>query len=92
MHAKIATHTMPRAVQIIQSFTPKRLTSQDINLRTTGTSRELAAFNLDMPFQHQCIDTPLLFCKRPEGDGTGDVGGAVLILGTAIQQQESCGM
>ena len=58
-------------------------------MRTTGTRRELTQFNLDMPLQHEGINTFLFLGKRTEGDGTGDVGGAVEILGAAVEQEET---
>ena len=40
-----------------------------------------------MPLQHEGVDAPLLLRERAEGDGAGDVGGAVEILRPAVEQQ-----
>ena len=45
-----------------------------------------------MTLQHKGIDTPHLVGERTQGDGTGDVGCAVKILGAAVEQQQAFGL
>ena len=42
-----------------------------------------------MPLQHEGINVLLFLGERTEGDGTGDIGGAVEVLGSAVEQQET---
>ena len=89
MHIQVGAHAMPRSVQVVQSLAPQGLTGEDVKLRTAGARGELAEFYLDMAFQHEGVDALLLFRQGAEGNGAGDVGGAVEILCAAVEQQEA---
>ena len=89
MHIEVRPHPMTGAMKIIHTLAPHSLTPQGINLRTTGTIRKLAQLQLDMALQNQSIDLALLICQRTERNSTRDIGGAILILGAAVKQQEA---
>ena len=44
-----------------------------------------------MGLEHKGVDSALLVGERAEGDGTGDVGGAVEILSAAVYEQQPFG-
>ena len=91
MHVEIGPHAMARAVQIVEPFAPQRLASQGIKLRSAHTFGETGQFQLNMTFQHQCVDALLLLGQRTKGYGSRDIRGAVLILSTAVDEHKSAG-
>ena len=80
---------MARAVQIVESGLPQGLTRNGVELRASGTIGKAEHLQVDMPFQHQRVDAPLLVSQRTEGNGAGNVCRAVLILGAAVDEQQS---
>ena len=80
---------MPSAMQVVQTFAPHILSSQDINLGTAGSAWELTEFYLDMPLEHKGVDMLLQIGKRSKGDGTGNICRAIEILGTTVEQQHT---
>ena len=91
VNIEISTHAMICAMQIVQALAPHCLTSKDIDLRTTTARGELTELYLDMPLQYQGIDFLHLVSQRAKGNGTSDIGSAVEILGTTIEQKEPAG-
>jgi hypothetical protein len=89
MHIKICSHAMTRAMKIVKPLAPHILSGKDVDLSAAGAGRELTELYLDMAFEHKGIDTTHLFCERPESNGTGDVRGAIEILGSAVEQEQA---
>ena len=89
MDVQVSTHAVTRSVQVVQSLAPHRCPCQDVNLRAAGPTGEFAQLYLDVPFQHQRIDQLLLVGQRSEGNGASDVGRAVQVLRTAVEQKQS---
>ena len=92
MHIQIGAHAMTRAMQIMQAFTPHGTLGKHVELGAADAGRELGQLYLYMSLEHQGIDMLHLFSQRAKGNGTGDVGSAVEILGAAVQQQQSFGL
>ena len=87
MHIEICTHAMTRAMKIVKPLAPHVLTGKDVDLSAAGAGRELTELNLDMALEHKSIDTTHLICERPESNGTGDIRGAIEILGSTVEQE-----
>ena len=92
MDVEISANAVTRAVQIVQTFAPHILTSQNIDLRAARTTGELTKLYLYMAFEHEGIDLFFLISQRSESDGTGNIRRAVEILRTTIEQQHALGL
>ena len=88
---QIGPYPMSRAMQEIQSGVPQVAAGNGIELGAAGSIGEAQQLQLDMTFQYECIDAALLVGDRAEGNGTGNVGGAVRVLCTTVEQQQSFG-
>ena len=89
MYIQISSYAMTRAMQIIQTLAPQRLTGEDVNLGSAGSCGKLTEFYLDVSFQHKGIDPFLLLSERTEGDGAGDIRCAIEILCPTVEQQKT---
>ena len=84
VNVQVATDTVTRTMQEVQTSLPQGLTGNSIYLRTCGTLRELQQLQVDMSLQHQRIDAALFVGQRTKGDGTRDIRRTVLILSATV--------
>ena len=89
MHAEVRAYAVACAVQVIDALAPHELASQYVELGAGGALREDGSCQGDMAFEHQCVDVALLFSDRTEGNRAGDIRRSVLILRSAVQQQQA---
>ena len=85
MYVEVRTHTVSCAMQEVQTLLPHGVASQYIKLGTACSTGELDHCQTDVSFQYEGIVRTFFFCERTKGDGTGDVGGTVLVLGSAVE-------
>ena len=91
VNAEARTHTVARAVTKVKAILPQVRTAHGINLQAHRALGIGAQGQGDVGAEHERIDAALLVRERAEGDGARDVGGAVLVLRTAVQQQQTAG-
>ena len=84
-------YAVPGTMQEVHVVLPYRHAGQYIQLRSSRTFREDSHGEVDMSFQYQGVVRLLFFGQFPQCDGAGDVGSAVQVLRTRVQQQESLG-
>ena len=89
MHVEVRAHAMTGAVEVVDSVFPHRGAGQRVELAAVGATREDSAGEVDKAAQHERVVAPLLVGERTQRDGAGDVGGAVEILTTRVNQQQT---
>lgn len=77
------------SVKVVHPVAPHKLPCQRVELGAGGFVGENGARKRDVTAKNERIDVALLVGERTEGDGSGDVGGAVAVLRTAVEQQEA---
>ena len=82
MHAEVRAYAVARAVQIVEACAPKAAAGYGVDLRARRAAEKAAQLKLDVGFEHEGVDAPLLVGERAEGYGARDVGCAVEILRT----------
>ena len=88
MHAQITAHTVSGAVTIVDAVLPHRVSCQHIKLCSAGSNGEFGHCQTYVSLQYQRIVGALFLGESAQRDGSCDVGGAVLVLRTAVEQQQ----
>ena len=91
MYVEIRTYAVTRAMAEVVAFLPQGTARCQVELRARRTGGEDKACQRDVGLEHEGVDVALFGRGGPQGEGAGDVGGAVLILCSAIEQEESFG-
>ena len=91
VHVEEVSHAVPRAVQVVHAALPNGHTGQHVQLGAARAFGEHGLCQGDVPLQNQGIIFFLFLRQRAEGNGAGDVRGAVQILGARIEQKEAFG-
>ena len=89
VHVEEVAHAVACAVQVVEVVVPQEVTGQSIELRAPGALREVASGQCDVPLHYQREVAFLPRRKVAQRDGAGDVGRAVEVLGTRVDEQES---
>ena len=85
---EIAADAVAGAVIEIEAGLPEELPRQRVELRAGGAVRKHRARDRDMALEHEGEVPAHLGGRRADGDGAGDVGGAVVVLGAGIDQEQ----
>src|SRR6476469_8952528 len=88
MHRKVAADAMTRAVVEIEPSLPKRPARKGVDVLPARAFREPRGGDGDMSLEHQRVVPPHLGAWRADGDGPGDVRGAVGILSARVDKVE----
>ena len=91
VHAEIAAHPVAGAMVIVEASHPQGRAGQDVQGRAGGSGRETDMGQRQVALQHQGEAFGHLPAGLADGDGAGDVGGAVQILAAGIHQQKGAG-
>ena len=82
---------MTGSVVEIQSALPERLSSCIVQAQSGAAFQKFHMSKTQHAHQHQGVMLFFFIRDRPQGDGTGDIGGSLVILSTGIYQvQASC--
>ena len=79
-------YAVSRTMQEVHVVLPYRHAGQHIQLRSSRTFRKDGHGEIDMSFQYQGVVRLLFFGQFSQRDGAGDVGGAIQVLRTRVQQ------
>ncbi len=88
VHRQVAADAVAGAVVEVEPGLPQRHARQRIELGAAGAFRKHRDGDGDMALQHAGEAVAHLVARRADGDGAGDVGGAVLVLRAGIDQEQ----
>ena len=74
---------------VVQIVFPHHLTGEDIQALAGAALREPGGVQPDKGLQHQGIIPAIAARNLTQRNGTGNIGGAAKVLGTAVHQQEA---
>ena len=80
---------MTSAVVVGFSLFPEELAGKRIELMSGGSFGENLGAESDVPFEYECEVVALLIGRFSQDDCPGDVGGAVGVLASAVDEQDS---
>lgn len=83
---------MPRAMSIIQPHTPQGSTGKRIQRQSGSLFRKHGRVQGDVSLEHTCVAEPLVGCGCAEMHGSGDVGGATVVLAATVDEEEGVGV
>ena len=86
VHTQERAHAVPGTMPEVTLEAPQRLPGKSIDTAAGSAFGEQRHGKVDVPFEHQCIIFPLERGKVTEGNGTGNVGGAVKVLAAGVAQ------
>ncbi len=80
VHGEEAADSMAGAMGIIEALSPEILPGEYVELAAARAQRKARRAQSDMALEHQREPLTHLGARHADGDGAGDVGGAVLVL------------
>ena len=86
VHTQERAHAVPGAMPEVTLEAPQRFAGKSIDTAAWSAFGEQSHGKVDMTFEHQSIVFPLERGKVAEGNGTGNVGGAVKVLAAGVAQ------
>ena len=90
--AQEVADAVSRAVTVGHRLLPQRQACENVQLAARGAHGELGALQCQVTLENEG-EVMLLLCRRvAQGDGAGDVGGAVQILAAAVHEQDALAM
>src|SRR5712672_787186 len=88
MHGEIAADAVPGAVVEVEALRPQELAREGIELRAGRPLGKNRAGDRNMAFEHASEAVAHLRGRLADGDGAGDIRGAVLVLGAGVDEKE----
>ncbi len=92
MATQKVAHAVAGAVPVGHALLPQRHAGQHVELHASGAHGEFGAGQRQVALEHQGEVVALLRRGLAQGDGAGDVGGAVEILAAGVDEQQSAGL
>ena len=83
---------MACAMAVIPAGLPERDAGKRIEIDAARTCGKASHRNADHAFQHKREEAFLRFADVADGDGSSDIGRAVAILATGIDEEEFAGL
>ena len=80
---------MPSTMTVVEPRLPESMTSEDVELTTTGPFEVLHEGKLDMTLEHEGVVGAELVGWCTQRDSTCDVRRAIQILTTAVEEKDS---
>ena len=89
MHRGDEPHAVAGAAAVVDFVLPQRGAGKGIHSAAGGAVQKHRLGKVDVAFQHQRVEQPLVIGEGANRVGAGDVGGAAVVLAAVIHQQES---
>ena len=88
MHIEEMPDAVSGAVVVVQAGAPKRKASEGVQLRAACALGKTCLGEGDVSAQDESIVAALLGRRRADGDGAGDIGGAVQVMPAGIHEKQ----
>ena len=88
---EIRADAVTGAVAVVDAVLPHGIAGQGVNLCAADAVGETGECQADVSLEDERVVEPFFVGQRAEGDGSRNVGRAVLILSAAVEQQQSFG-